>query len=156
MRAEIATRFILIQLSASATAHLSNQPLALQGRGIIETDQIAQGHRPTIWPKYLLPHRATDRSSFQDPTCALMVYSAICFSGLRTTGGRTGIPAQAMRCSSTKSTPQTSRLVSRTGPPPMRQFTSIKRAPRLVYLDSTWNTPSLKPSACSGSGMAPS
>ena len=29
----------------------------------------------------------------------------------------------------------------RTGPPPMRQLTSISRGPRLVYFSSTWNTP---------------
>lgn len=35
----------------------------------------------------------------------------------------------------------TSRLVRRTGPPPMRQLTSMRRGPRLVYFSSTWNTP---------------
>ena len=36
----------------------------------------------------------------------------------------------------------------RTGPPPMRQLTSIRRGPCDVYLSSTWNTPIVKPSAC--------
>lgn len=35
----------------------------------------------------------------------------------------------------------------RTGPPPMRALTSIRRGPLLVYLASTWNTPMWKPSA---------
>jgi hypothetical protein len=40
------------------------------------------------------------------------------------------------------------RMTHRTGPPPMRALTSISRGPLLVYLDSTWNTPMWKPSAC--------
>mmetsp|Transcript_20023 Transcript_20023/g.50804 ORF Transcript_20023/g.50804 Transcript_20023/m.50804 type:complete len:303 (-) Transcript_20023:1029-1937(-) len=81
-------------------------------------------------------------------TAALTLYSASCLRGVRATGGRTGMPALAIRCSSTRSTPHTSRLVSRTGPPPMRQLTSMRRAPRLVALSSTWNTPRVSPSAC--------
>ena len=61
-------------------------------------------------------------------------------------------PAVAMRCSSTRSTPHTMRLMSLTGPPPMRQLTSIRRGPRLVYLHSTWNTPSTKPRHCGRAG----
>ena len=34
----------------------------------------------------------------------------------------------------------------RTCMPPILQFTSISRAPWLVYLDSTWKTPQVKPS----------
>jgi len=36
---------------------------------------------------------------------------------------------------------RTSRLVRRTGPPPMRQLTSMRRGPWVVYFSSTWNTP---------------
>lgn len=61
--------------------------------------------------------------------------------GLAATGGLEGMPAQVIKCSSTKSTPHTSRLVLCTGPPPMRQFTSISRGPRDVYFSSTWKTP---------------
>ena len=43
----------------------------------------------------------------------------------------------APRLTSTMSTPQTSRLVLRTGPPPMRQLISMRRGPREVYLSST-------------------
>ena len=73
--------------------------------------------------------------------CALMEYSAMYIRGLAATGGRAGMPAHVSKCSSTKSTPHTSRLVLRTGPPPIRQFTSISRGPLLVYLSSTWKTP---------------
>lgn len=38
-------------------------------------------------------------------------------------------------------------VTHRTGPPPMRALTSIRRGPLLVYLASTWNTPMWKPSA---------
>mmetsp|Transcript_44760 Transcript_44760/g.85589 ORF Transcript_44760/g.85589 Transcript_44760/m.85589 type:complete len:205 (+) Transcript_44760:2327-2941(+) len=53
----------------------------------------------------------------------------------------------ASRDSSTRSTPHTARLLSRTCPPPMRLLTSMRRGPREVYLASTWNTPILRPSA---------
>ena len=70
-----------------------------------------------------------------------MEYSAMYMRGLAATGGLEGMPAHVSRCSSTRSTPHTSRLVLRTGPPPIRQFTSIRRGPREVYFSSTWNTP---------------
>ena len=73
--------------------------------------------------------------------CALMEYSAIYIRGLAATGGLAGMPAVVSKCSSTRSTPHTSRLVLRTGPPPIRQLTSISRGPRLVYFSSTWKTP---------------
>lgn len=83
---------------------------------------------------------------------ALMEYSPMYIRGLAATGGRDGIPAQVIKCSSTRSTPHTRRLVLRTGPPPMRQFTSMRRGPRDVYFSSTWKTPCahrvcLKPNA---------
>ena len=37
-----------------------------------------------------------------------------------------------------------------TGPPPMRQLTSMRRGPRVVYFASTWNTPSLRSRAFRG------
>jgi hypothetical protein len=45
-------------------------------------------------------------------TFALMEYSASWRRGRRAMSGLTGTPQQAMRCSSTRSTPHTSRLVS--------------------------------------------
>merc|ERR1719506_1982525 len=71
----------------------------------------------------------------------------VAISGCLALGGRVGMLSDAKRCSSTRSTPQTLRLVFHTGPPPMRPLTSMSRGPWLVILASTWNTPTVRPRA---------
>mmetsp|Transcript_891 Transcript_891/g.3329 ORF Transcript_891/g.3329 Transcript_891/m.3329 type:complete len:232 (+) Transcript_891:131-826(+) len=65
-------------------------------------------------------------------------------------GGREGSPTEHIRCSSTRSTPHTSRFMSLTGPPPILLFTSISCGPLVVvYLSSTCITPLVSPMAFS-------
>ena len=70
---------------------------------------------------------------------------SVLIRGRFATGGQAGMPTHAKRCSSTRSTPHTRRFVSLTGPPPIRQFTSMRRGPWDVCLHSTWKTPMVRP-----------